>query len=279
MSFVQTLQEPKYWLLGIGFGLMTLNITLTWRYAPVDIVGTSLLFWGGAAFLIWERYRSFHLQSGPISTLLGLLIIALVLTKSSTLNTYDIFLRLSPVMSGFGLALLASGIKGLKRYWQELFILGFMSISTGLLLRIFNISPVTAKFSALVLWYLGFPVTQEGIYVYLPTGSIEVYSGCSGYSAILQLLGLSLLFLFMFPTTWKQKIYLPLASIILGFIVNGLRVAFMAFLVAYSDLKSFEYWHYGDGSLIFSMLGVLLLGGFCWVFILRHDPVHPKIDN
>lgn len=279
MSFVQTLQEPKYWLLGIAVGLMTINITLIWRYAPVDIVGNSLLFWGGAAFLIWERYKSFQLRSGPISSILGLLLIALVLIKSSSLNTYDIFLRLSPLMSGLGLALLASGITGLKQYWQELFILGFMSISTGLLLQIFNISPLSATFAAMVLWYLGFPVTQEGIYVHLPTGSIEVYSGCSGYSAILQLLGLSVLFLFMFPTTGKQKIYIPLASIILGFIVNGLRVALMAFLVAYSDLKSFEYWHYGEGSLIFSMVGVLLLGIFCWVFILRHEPVNPKIDN
>ncbi len=273
MSFVQeALQEPKYWLLGIAAGLMTINVTLMWRYAPVDVVGTSLLFWGGAAFLIWERYKSFNLQSDPLSSVVGALIIALVLLKSATLNNYDIFLRLSPLMSGLGIALLASGLKGLKQYWQELFILGFMSISTGLLLRIFNISPLTAKFSAILLWYLGFPVTREGIYINLPTGSIEVYSGCSGYSAILQLLGLSVLFLFMFPTTWKQKIYIPLASMVLGFIVNGVRVALMAFLVAYSDKQSFEYWHYGDGSLIFSMFGVLLLGLFCWFFILRHEP-------
>ncbi|MCT7961931.1 cyanoexosortase A [Laspinema sp. D1] len=278
MSFVQTLQEPKYWLLGIAAGLMTINITLMWKYAPVDVVGTSLLFWGGAAFLIWERYESFKLQSGPISSLLGVAIVALILLKSATLNSYDIFLRLSPFMSGIGLGLIASGIKGLKQYWQELFILGFMSISTGLLLRIFDISPLTAKFSALILWYLGFPVTRQGIYVNLPTGSIEVYSGCSGYSAILQLLGLSILFLFMFPTTRKQKIYIPLAAIILGFIVNGIRVALMAFLVAYSNKESFEYWHYGDGSLIFSMFGVFLLGLFCWFFILRNEPENLKID-
>ncbi|MCT7983580.1 cyanoexosortase A [Laspinema sp. A4] len=271
MSFVQVTQEPKYWLLGIAAGLMIINLTLISRYAPADFVGTSLLFLGGAAFLIWERYKSFELQSSLPSTILGIGIISLVLMKSATLNTYDIFLRLSPFMSGLGLALLASGIKGIKQYWQELFILGFMSISTGFLLKIFNISPLTAKFAAMILWYLGFPVTHKGIYVSLPTGSIEVYSGCSGYSAILQLLGLSILFLFMFPTTVKQKIYIPFLAGILGFIINGIRVALMGFLVAYSDKDSFEYWHFGEGSLIFSMIGVLLLGVFCWVFILRHE--------
>lgn len=279
MLSIQDLQQPKYWLLGIAAGLMAINLTLMWRYAPVDVVGTSLLFWGAAAFLIWERYQSLNFESDRISSIVGAAIVALVLLKTATLDEYDIFLRLSPLLSGLGVGLLASGIKGLKQYWRELFILGFITISTGLLLRLYNISPLTAKFAAALLWYVGFPVTREGIYVNLPTGSIEVYSGCSGYSAIVQLLGLALLFLFMFPTTTKQKILVPAIAIIIGFVVNGLRVALMALLVAYSDKQSFEYWHYGDGSLVFSMLGVFILGLFCWFFILRNEPTNPNPDN
>lgn len=279
MTSIQDLKEPKYWLLGIAVGLMAVNLTLMWRHAPVDVVGTSLLFWGAAAFLVWEKHQDLNLESDVISSILGTLLIGLVLLKSVNLGEYDLFLRISPFLSGVGLALLSSGWKRLAYYWQELFILGFIAISTGFLLQIFDISPFTAKFAAFVLWYMGFQVEQDGIYVNLPTGSIEVYSGCSGYSAILQLLGLAFLFLFMFPTNWKQKILVPLVAIVAGFAVNGVRVALMAFLVAYSSKTAFEYWHYGDGSLIFSMIGVVILGIFCWFFILRNEPESHNADK
>lgn len=279
MNSLKYLEEPKYWLLGITAGLIAIHLTLTSRSDNIDVLGSSFLFWGAASLLLWDKRDSLNLQSDVISSFFGTAIVALILGKSASVSGYDIFLRLSPLLCGIGLALIASGIKGLKQYWQELTILSCTAVSTGLLLRFYNISPLTAKFAAFVLWYGGLPVSHKGIYLHLPTGSVEVYSGCSGYSLMIQLMGLALVFLFMFPTTWKQKILLPSIAILIGFIVNGLRVALMAFLVAYSNQKAFEYWHYGDGSLLFSMFGVLVLGLFCWFFILRDDTHNQKANK
>jgi len=76
--------------------------------------------------------------------------------------------------------------------------------------------------------------------------------------------------LVMFPLDWKKKIIVPITAVLIGFSVNGVRVALMAILVAYSTSENFEYWHKGDGSQIFSLISALLLGLFCFL-LLRLD--------
>ncbi len=88
------------------------------------------------------------------------------------------------------------------------------------LIYIFDVSQLTARFSASILWLLGFSVTRQDVWIILPTGSVEVYNGCSGVLTILQLLGLSWIVLTLMPTDWRAKVYLPLASILLGFDVK-----------------------------------------------------------
>jgi len=73
----------------------------------------------------------------------------------------------------------------------------------------------------------------------------------------------------IFTTTSFKKILVLLVAVLVGFIVNGVRVALMAVLVALSQQDAFEYWHQGDGSLIFSMIGVLLFGLFCHFLLLQ----------
>jgi cyanoexosortase A len=152
----------------------------------------------------------------------------------------------------------------LKQYRGELLVLSSISLPKILPLSLIDISLLTAKFASLILWYTGFEVTRNGVYIYLPTGSVEVYPGCSGLELIFQMLSLALLFLLMFPQKVKQKIIVPIIAITLAFIVNGVRVALMAVLVAQGHKEAFDYWHEGEGSLIFSLISVLLFGLFCW---------------
>ncbi len=93
---------------------------------------------------------------------------------------------------------------------------------------------------------------------------VEVYPGCSGADAIVHLLSLSLLFFLLFPSNLKTKIILPLASIVIGFVINGFRVSLLAVIVAYHEKKGFEYWHAGEGSLLFSMAAAGLLCGVAY---------------
>jgi cyanoexosortase A len=279
INWLKHLQEPKYWLLGIAAGSIALHLTLISRTENTDLFGTMFLFWGVVAFLIWERHESLTLESGVFSSLFGATLIALILLKSSSISGYDFFLRVSPLLSGVSLALLASGTKGLKQYWQEFIILAYTAIPPGAIGVFVDVSTLTAKFSAFLLHYLGFEVVRQGVYLILPNGRVQVYHGCSGVNAILQLLGLAVVFLLMFPTTAAQKIIVPTVAVIIAFVVNAARVGLLAVLVSLSQPEAFKYWHEGNGSVIFSMISVLIFGVFCWFAILQKEPQNKEKQN
>jgi len=279
INWLKHVQEPKYWLLGIASGLIALHLTLTSRTNDTDLFGTMLLFWGVVAFLIWERHESLTFESGIFASFFGSSLIALILLKSSSISGYDFFIRATPFLSGISLALLASGTKGLKQYRQELLILAYTAIPPGLIGVFIDAAQITAKFSAFILHYLGFEVVRKGVFLILEKGSVEVNHGCSGVNAILQLLGLALVFLLMFPTTTGQKIVVPIVAILIAFVVNAARVALLALLVSLFQPEAFKYWHEGNGSVIFSMIAVFIFGLFCWFAILKDQPQNKEGQN
>ena len=279
INWLKQVQEPKYWLLGIASGLIALHLTLASRTNDTDLFGTMLLFWGVVAFLIWERHESLSFESGVFASFFGGALIALILIKSSSISGYDLFIRSTPFLSGISLALLASGTKGLKQYWQELLILGYTAIPPGLIGVFVDVAKLTAKFSAFILHYLGFEVVRKGVLLMLENGSVEVNHGCSGVNVILQLLGMAVVFLLMFPTTVGQKIVVPLVAIISAFVVNAARVSLLALLVSLSQREAFKYWHEGSGSVIFSMIAVFIFGLFCWFAILKDQPPNKEEQN
>lgn len=270
---VSRLKNAQFWLLSIGAGLIAIHITLTWKSENPSLLGSSLLFWIAISSLIWEKRHNLNLESGILSSFLGLSIIAILLFKSASLTSFGGFLFLSPLIVALGLALLASGFRGLNQYRGELLVLFFLGAPKLLpSLLISQVTLLTAKLAAFILWYTGFEVTRSGMNIYLPTGSIEVASGCSGVQIIFQQLGLALIFILMFPLNRQQKILAPIVAATLGFIVNGVRVALMGVIVAKGNQEAFEYWHHGDGSLIFSMIAVIFFGLFCWFLLNMNEP-------
>lgn len=271
MNWSKLLQEPKVWLATIGVGMIAIHLTLVGHANDLDLWGTGAFLWGGSAFLLWEKQDQLNFKSGIFASFFGATLLALILVKSAFLYGYDIFLRFFPLIAFLGLALLASGIQGLKQYWQQFVILSFIAVPPTLVLKFIPLEVLTAKVSAVLLWYLGFPLELQGTLLRLPTGSVDVYDGCAGINVILQLLGLTFLFIFMFPEIKRiHKIIAPIVATIVAFIVNAARVSLLAVIV--SDKEAFEYWHFGEGSLIFSMIAVFLFGIFCWFFILRESP-------
>ncbi|MBF2067341.1 MAG: cyanoexosortase A [Calothrix sp. C42_A2020_038] len=267
---------PEFWLLATAVGCIAIHLTLVWKVDSSNLLSISLLFWASVSCLIWERRTSLYLHSGIISSLVGLLILILLLVKVASMSVYGNFLCFLPPLFGISLALLSSGFQGLKQYRKEflvLFAFCIISILPGIST---DISPLTAKFAAFVLWYSGSEVVRSGENIYLQTGSVEVYQGCSGIELICQMLGIGILFLSLFPLKLWQKILVPTVSAIIGFIVNGMRVVLMANLVASNQKELFDYWHVGDGSLIFSFIAVLILGLLCWFILRQNQLMHPN---
>ena len=272
-----SLSSPAFLLIVLGVAVIAIHLTLMFKTGSSDRQITSTLFWLTAAYLIWERQDRLEFQTGLVASVFGALLLAMLLLKS-TGYCEDSFLIGYPFLAGIALALIASGFRGLRIYWRELVLLFFSGIPEVLLSKLTDPAPITAQFASSMLWYSGYAVTQRGIYLDLPGGSIEVYSGCSGVVAMTQLLGMSVLFLMLLPLPWKwfQKLILPVAAISIGFLVNAMRVSLMAILVAQKQMKAFEYWHDGSGSLVFSVIGTFVLVILLKILIELFAPKLPQ---
>ena len=76
----------------------------------------------------------------------------------------------------------------------------------------------------------------------------------------------------LFPMTSTQKVLVPVAGVSLGFVMNGIRVALLAFLSSHPNPHLFDYWHSSGGALIFVSLSIILFGVSCLWFL---RPSHP----
>lgn len=266
-----SLKNIELWLIGISGSLIAINLNIAWRnYHPTNFY-VYILFLITLYFLLKEKHHKLNLESGILSSLIGTFFISLVFIYSFFQINIGFLFLFPPLLSGFGIALLASGYKGLKQYKKELWLLGFLTIRNFMIMNKLDLTVVTAKLATAILWYTGFKVNRSGVIIHLPTGSVEVYSACSGIDIIIDLLSLAVVFIYMLNLNLQQKIMMPIVAAILGFVVNGFRVALMAILVAQGDKQAFEYWHVGDGSLIFSVIASLLLCCFCWFLLSRNE--------
>lgn len=265
-TLFKDLRQPRPWILGIVAGLVAIHLSVLLRVGDVNMLSTSALFWLTTWSLLSPKLRSPQ-PTSLLSSLVGSSLIGLVLFKSQFLVNSDFF-RVSPLLSILGVALLLSGFRGLKQHWRELLLLSFLVPSPVVLRTFFDFSTATAQFATSLLWYLGFEVSRNGIFVYLPNGGIEVYAACSGIDTIFQLLQLAIMIVLMFSATWPQKVLLLLLAILVGFVANSIRVALLAILSTSTTEAVFDYWHTGNGSLIFSVAAVLMFGLSC-LFLLR----------
>lgn len=257
-----------WWLFTLPVSLMLIYVMLVWRSGDTAHLGMSILFGMVAGMLLWEKRHELRFGSNLLSKLLGGMLIGFMIWQGIGLlhgqtlveNSLHPLLRLFPVVSALGLCLLISGIDKLKQYWQELTILFFLGVPSVVAAGLPDLSPITARFSGYLLWYCGFSVRVEDVFIHLPTGAVKVYSGCSGIESMTYLLGLSVVSLVMFRVSRLQQIALPLLALLIGFGVNSIRVALMAVLAASQNQVAFDYWHEGDGSLIFGVAAVLIFG-------------------
>ncbi len=262
-------------LLGISFCLIHLNMIE--RVGVLSFLGLSVVFWCAVANSIWDKRDTLQLNSDIFSSCFAIALLIPVLIKSIFLiiqSTSSLYLF--PLLASFSLALLASGFQGLGQYKREFLILLILSAITPLnsLLSNFDPSALTARFAGYFLWYSGFETIRQGVNLYFAGSSsgVEVYPGCSGITTMLEMLSLTLLFFLVFPSNWKTRFLLPIAAILIGFLMNSIRVALLAVIVAYHNRVGFEYWHSGEGSLLFSMMSMSLLCLVIYLLIQSPQP-------
>lgn len=262
--------KKTFWLFILTGSLTTIYITLLWRANDTAHLGMSALFFVAVYMVMEEKISNLVLKSDRISQILGLLIIVFTLCNlpaSPQKDVLDSVVRLSPFTFGLGISLIASGYRGIKQYWQPLIILFFLGGPSVLFTNV-NPSPLTARFAGFVLQSLNLDIKVSGIYILISNSNIiEVYQGCSGMESITYLLGLSVIMLILFPVPKVFNTITWFMAIIIGFVINGLRVVAMSLLVNANQMSSFKYWHEGEGSLFVGMTAIVifLIYYFCLI--------------
>lgn len=294
----RNLHLPPFMLVVLMAACLGIYGGLLLRYDDRAHLGMSGLFILGAGSLLWDRRHDLVFGSRWRDVWLGAGLGVLFLILSAYLlqqhglyadtlaaeqgasQQITLLLRSLPVVSGLAVGLLGFGLPGLKQIWRELSIAIALGLPGILAAYAVDISPVTARFSTALLHYAGFEVVREGLMIFLEGGGVEVYAGCSGLESMAYLLGLSALCLIMFPLKGWIRYWIPLVGLVLGFVINGIRVALMALLVAAGRDAAFEYWHVGDGSLLFGLAAVVVFGGlYMAVQTLEQHPSHLAVEE
>ncbi|MFB2877683.1 cyanoexosortase A [Floridanema aerugineum] len=269
-------QIGKILLLIFGSFLVALTLNSAWQAGLINLVVTTILFTSAIYLRIQKRWKDLRLKSDRLSQTLAFIIIIWIFLQC-ILPTPEYVIRLLPLITAFALAILASGIKGIKQYWVELMLLLGLAIPLEALIKpinqTFGITTLLAQFSTFILWYLGFAVTRQGEFIILPIKSIWVGPNCSGILTILWMLQLGLLFLVMFPTKLIHKILVPVGAIAIVIFVNGIRIAIMSYMAAH-NYAVFEFLH-SDKAQIFSTIPLLLFAAFC-KSLIQKEPEQSK---
>lgn len=264
---VKNIKNLQFCLLASLVSIIAIHLNLTWKFSEYS--NSIITAFTGIIIVtfLWEKRSTLSLKSGIGSKITGILFIAYVLLISLFASNWSLTLQLSPFISAMGLALFASGVKGLKQYWQELILIFAIVISPELILPIIDLSSLTVNFVTFILFSLGFEVSCQGVILIFPTTTVTVTPDCSGLRTITHLVRFAILILVMFPTNLVKSFLIFITAILVGFIFNGGRVTFLSILWVHSNYKAFEYWHEGTGSHILKGITLFIWGVFCYFII------------
>jgi cyanoexosortase A len=272
--------DSRAYLFAIAFLLSVARIIAGSRILTDEDSFIEMLSLGSILFLLWKKRNTLKFDSSLFASGLGLLLIFLMVFKGLSIFWFEAyFIRIATLFSAIGLCLLASGFKGLKQYGAELVIVILLCVPTSMIfartLQLVDVPLLTAKVSNLILWYLGFQSSRQGVSIYLPNGGVEVIVFCTGLSSAIVMFSLSIICMAVFLRSWTSRIIIGVSSILIGFFLGSFRVVLMALVV--SDEPAFDFWHGSSGNQIFSTLGILIFGFLANYLINKPD--EPKLEE
>ncbi|WP_094554077.1 archaeosortase/exosortase family protein [Synechococcus sp. 1G10] len=265
-------------------GLASTQLTLLMRagMAPFAIMA-SLSWLGGGLLLVEQEDKDDVLELGRIlrrRLFPGvLLLLWALLVLSFAARLYDPLLHLVPVASLLGLAL-ALGARWRSRLVLELTVIALLLPAQVLINRFLptaQLAAVTAWVSAFLLWLVGQPALSEGDRIVMQEQILVVDASCTGVNTMALCLAATLLLVLLIPPpSWRwgrsaTVAIMAMLALVLAFAVNAIRVALLGLTTHdppkawYGSLMSFDFWHDGGGSNLFSLTA---MGLVCGLYVL-----------
>jgi exosortase/archaeosortase family protein len=179
------------------------------------------------------------------------------LQKSTSLQAFSVMLTIAGMFgSTWGL-----GIFGRFPVAIGLFLVSIYPDIEYVAIRVcrFFTSPdmleqIMAWLGSIGLNLIGFKATAQAAYVTLPTGSVWVGPGCSGFEMVLVLMGTGFLMGRFMQLTWQKTAGLMVFGWALSLIFNIPRIMLLAIASVYWGKQSFDFWHGPIGGQMFAMV-------------------------
>lgn len=111
---------------------------------------------------------------------------------------------------------------------------------------------VMASVSSMAMRAIGFPATQEGIFITFPEGAVEVGWGCNGLDMAITIAAAGLFMGLLYKQPRRQMILLITAAAIVALIANVPRLMLVTIAHVYWGPGWFNFWHGFWGGQIFS---------------------------
>jgi len=217
-----------------------------------------------SAYLVWAKWDVLKVTAlRPTSWGLGLMVFALALYLTGIVGA-DLYLQrvsLIPMIAGGVLYVL-----GWPVLHGILFPLAFLLLMIPLPSIIFNsiafpLQLLAAQLASSVMEACAVPVFREGNVMHLAATSLDVEEACSGIRSLVSLTTLSILYSYIYYSSWIPRLILLVAVVPIAIAANVFRVTVTGLLAHYASVDvALGLFHTAGGWSVFLIAGALLLG-------------------
>ena len=200
-----------------------------------------------SGYLLWkDRARLAGLPRIQSTWGLPIIILGMALLVLGTCATEYFTVRLSFVITLFGLVYYLYGRDLAKQSWFAFFFLLFMIPIPYIIYyaATFPMQTLATKITVATLNIIGAEAVRQGNIIHLQGHSLEVAEACSGIRSLVSLLALGALFAYLTQKRFAAQLVLLVSTIPIAVIANVARVLLTALLVSTIDVEvTSEPWH------------------------------------
>lgn len=257
----------RCWLLMAGMVALG-SVIRAWQvHMSMEAVMIAFV-WFAALCCVEDRLPVFNPHPSWLGVLIGCSLLLGAQWRLERMIQPQAVIILLPLLQAAGLILLVDRPRRLLR-WREPGLVFFLLPLWWVLVRVQPtslLSQLTARLCQILFLGFGVDAAVDGPRLMLYGGGVTVAGPCSGAPMVAQLMAVAAIFTLIFPVGSGRTrvaaaiISMAIASIFAVF-ANTLRISLLALItVSASPAKSwwFDFFHHGDGGLIFSALAVCM---------------------
>lgn len=227
----------------------------------------TLLCWWGALTCMEDRLETLNPSPSWPSAVAGIVLLLWCLLRTAVIYDWDVIINILPVLSTLALAFLCCPIRRIREFWQQVFIMTLIPINI-LLTRIHperQLSELNASLSTFWLQSLGLDAISKERIVAVGDKAVRVAGACNGFEQIAQVVSIAVIFLLAFPLRKQMhRMFLLVMAVVIGILTNSTRISLLVLLTSPAESHNnsgrwwFDFFHEGEGSLVFSAVAVTL---------------------